>query len=671
MKKMITITIAAMLLTIGVVHAQQECVPGDPGHTPTPGACSAFGSSLAAAKLSYASQCSAPRRDCDPSAGGWTCSSAQIGNASPGNPAPRPPSNGGGTGGGTGGSGSDSGGSGGSGGSTGGTTGGGGGTTGGGSGGTFVHVSTGGSYPAASVRGHTGVRAGWADSYSAGGECWISSTFDHGAGNLVVNTPAGRMTVRELARRMGPGPGRGNNPVYNDVQCGRGPANNAGDEDRNVCPGRVDQGVAGCRVFGPTWNLPRIFGTAGGGGGGDPVASGLRFEAEDIQWNGNWQVRANDAKYVGPNRFANSSQRDDANGSFEVAVPAAGTYRLRMRLKSENGQPANAEPANDIWIRVGTAPFAKMFIAKNTVVDTFREGGSLDAKHGGTIQYQAQAASQRLRVEISGRSQGSVLDWVELVPAGSGGGGTPNAGAPTADDLISIQYDGFPDWDDLMAIVANAHILDRENTPAEVMTVIGTVRHDQDQVRNRFAEIARLVTRGEALNALEGQPVVERVATAWELTLRGGGTVHVADGGPMHFTSNVLRELQSRGVSNLKRVRVVQHSVGANQGWTRQVDLNLIRNVATYITIQDGNTPNATPDYNTGADVSAAGNFEARAYASRYGQAWRMAFQTAREIDRPPAKRIVDFSDSVELLHILRVPTSAAPTVLTWANRYL
>ena len=63
----------------------------------------------------------------------------------------------------------------------------------------------------------------------------------------------GRMTVREVCDMLGDGPGVGNNPVYNDVQCGNGPANNAGDEDD--CPGRVDMGRDGCGQIGPKWNF--------------------------------------------------------------------------------------------------------------------------------------------------------------------------------------------------------------------------------------------------------------------------------------------------------------------------------------------------------------------------------------------------------------------------------
>lgn len=93
----------------------------------------------------------------------------------------------------------------------------------------------------------------WFDSYSVGDKCYCDTTFDHDIGDVVVDTPVGDKTVREVCEAIGPGPGRDGHPVYNDIQCGNGPANNAGDED--WCPGRVDQGRDGCCTAGPKWDF--------------------------------------------------------------------------------------------------------------------------------------------------------------------------------------------------------------------------------------------------------------------------------------------------------------------------------------------------------------------------------------------------------------------------------
>lgn len=106
----------------------------------------------------------------------------------------------------------------------------------------------------------------WADSYSVDGRCYCkfgAHSFDHGIGDVIVQTPAGRRTVRQVCEAIRARHGEGSpngRKYYNDVQCGHGPANNAGDEDRDACPGRVDMGSAGCRLIGPPWDLQGVFG---------------------------------------------------------------------------------------------------------------------------------------------------------------------------------------------------------------------------------------------------------------------------------------------------------------------------------------------------------------------------------------------------------------------------
>ncbi len=98
----------------------------------------------------------------------------------------------------------------------------------------------------------------WADSYSVGDQCYCETTFDHGIADVVVETPVGPRTVREVCDAIGPGPGsepagEDPRPLYNDIQCGNGPPNDASDEVD--CPGRVDIGREGCGQLGPLWDL--------------------------------------------------------------------------------------------------------------------------------------------------------------------------------------------------------------------------------------------------------------------------------------------------------------------------------------------------------------------------------------------------------------------------------
>ena len=67
------------------------------------------------------------------------------------------------------------------------------------------------------------------------------------------------MTARQACARAGNGPesiGDEKRLYYNDIQCGNGPANDAGDED--WCPGRVDLGTnnkSGCNDKGPKFDF--------------------------------------------------------------------------------------------------------------------------------------------------------------------------------------------------------------------------------------------------------------------------------------------------------------------------------------------------------------------------------------------------------------------------------
>jgi hypothetical protein len=105
------------------------------------------------------------------------------------------------------------------------------------------------------VVGDDRANSAWVDSYSIGDRCYCYTNFDHDIGDVIVSTPLGSKTIREVCGII-----NGNNPpsidgrpVYNDIQCGNGPPNTAKDEVD--CPGRVDYGGEGCGYIGPKWNF--------------------------------------------------------------------------------------------------------------------------------------------------------------------------------------------------------------------------------------------------------------------------------------------------------------------------------------------------------------------------------------------------------------------------------
>ena len=101
----------------------------------------------------------------------------------------------------------------------------------------------------------------WADSYSINGSCYCAgvTSYDHDIGAVMVDTPLGILSIRQVCELLGKGPGKEGRPLYNDVQCGNGPPNDAGDEDD--CPGRTEHGQDGCKYIGPKWNFAPFLNT--------------------------------------------------------------------------------------------------------------------------------------------------------------------------------------------------------------------------------------------------------------------------------------------------------------------------------------------------------------------------------------------------------------------------
>ncbi|MFK7994865.1 MAG: discoidin domain-containing protein, partial [Granulosicoccus sp.] len=83
----------------------------------------------------------------------------------------------------------------------------------------------------------------WGDSYSVGDQCFCKTTFDHAISDIPVETELGIMTIRQACDRLGEGPGHEGRPLYNDIQCGNGPANvpdNPDWADEEFCPGQIN-----------------------------------------------------------------------------------------------------------------------------------------------------------------------------------------------------------------------------------------------------------------------------------------------------------------------------------------------------------------------------------------------------------------------------------------------
>ena len=183
-----------------------------------------------------------------------------------------------------------------------------------------------------------------------------------------------------------------------------------------------------------------------------------------------------------------------------------------------------------------------------------------------------------------------------------------------------------------------------------------------------FANVGPSCTRSGTTTFCE--EVIQQTATIIALTLATGNRVHVAEGGPSSFTADVVRELIRRGITNeaLQRIRVIQHSNGTtsfNEGNTPASDLDVVRRYTEYVRIGNGNLDagnhSLTPDLNQ--DRTAAANaFRIRALNSEYADQWRDAFGIINNK--------ADASDSVELIWILGIETNLVPDLEAIADRY-
>ena len=259
-----------------------------------------------------------------------------------------------------------------------------------------------------------------------------------------------------------------------------------------------------------------------------------------------------------------------------------------------------------------------------------------------------------------------------------------------SEDLIALHYDVSPDLDDLQAIAAGANLSEWfAVNPAVVIGTYGRVDHSSFGNLEFLYNVdtntlgqgpnigeTRLQKAQAVANAAYGsenyldtgsgwtQSVNAQAAIFWPV-LQNGNTVSIADGGPMDFTADVLTRLQTHhGATNaqLKQVRVVQHSLGFNVQQTLPANLSRVSNLATYITIDNGNVGNNSTanleDSNSNTTSSAFALWARN--ANSHASAWNNA------LDRFTAK--IDFSDTVEYLHILNVPLSEVSDISTFST---
>ncbi len=245
-------------------------------------------------------------------------------------------------------------------------------------------------------------------------------------------------------------------------------------------------------------------------------------------------------------------------------------------------------------------------------------------------------------------------------------------------DLLALHYDIAPDLDDIYAIAAGGTVtkfFDIE--PTVVIGAYGALNNRELQ----YNSLAEGLTRREAANQvatlafgadgyLDTGGAAESFETAaniqamrWVPYLNAGRKVWIAEGGPMDFTRSVLDKLAGMGVSReviKNQVFIVQHSRW-NQRNTDEDSFAQVQSATSYIKIDDGNKSNGTSDLNTGSTPGAKFYEQATTTLSQ-NEAWAFALNHFRER--------LDFSDTVELLHILNIGRGAIADTADFADYF-
>ena len=155
---------------------------------------------------------------------------------------------------------------------------------------------------------------------------------------------------------------------------------------------------------------------------------------------------------------------------------------------------------------------------------------------------------------------------------------------------------------------------------------------------------------------------VSVAASRWAQTLTAGGDVWIAEGGQSDFTAAVVRTIQQQfpEIQTSSRIHLVQHSQW-NEDHADAGDLSFVRGNTRYIRIDDGNNPNGTADFRS----ETPNSFVNSARSSRYSGVWDVAFGYLSPFEK------LDFSDTVELMHILGIGTNTIATVEQFADRFM
>lgn len=225
-------------------------------------------------------------------------------------------------------------------------------------------------------------------------------------------------------------------------------------------------------------------------------------------------------------------------------------------------------------------------------------------------------------------------------------------------DLMVLHYD-HAHLDDGHATVAALELA--TTFGFQPLVVAGTYPNSHDGYVHNFEPVMQAAWGDTWLNAhVDRVGAVDSSVQSWLATLDDGGRVWVAEGGVSDFTTDVVREILKRrpGIDSRSAIRVVQHN-GRNESETVSENLTFLKANTSYERIDDGNSANGTADL-----YMQSSEFEASALAGQHGQSWVVAFEYLSPDE-------LDFSDTVEVLHILGVGLDEVADPTDFAARFI
>lgn len=233
-----------------------------------------------------------------------------------------------------------------------------------------------------------------------------------------------------------------------------------------------------------------------------------------------------------------------------------------------------------------------------------------------------------------------------------------DGGFAPATDLLVLHYDHahFDDGHATMAARELAAAFD-----LDPLVVSGTAGPESPRPVRPYGAMMTAAWGDAWLDAgLDRPGALATVVDRWLTTLDAGGQVWVAEGGVSDFTAEVVAEIRRRrpGLDTTAQIHVVQHNTD-NESLTRADHLRAVQATTDYRRIADGNRPNESADLRQASD-----RFVAAALAGANADAWAVAF------DHHPA-RDLDFSDTVEVLHILGIGLDSVADPDDFAARFM